>query len=109
MFVDTNRRLAAKQASIVDKYADAASDVYAPVQRAGRFPDTCPPGRPIETEHFVPGSAAGLQALEAFLPKGALEPRNRVRSCSTLCNIILVDDSTACQVWNSLQLLVPCM
>lgn len=82
--MDTNRWLAAKQTSIVDKYADQASGVYAPLQRDGRFPDTRPADRVIETEHFVPATAAGLQALENFLPRGALDTRIKVRrSCNS--------------------------
>ena len=83
--VGTNRWLLAKQASIVDQYADYSSEVYAPLQRHGRFPDTQPPRQAIETEHFVPGTSAGLQALERHLPVGALQPRIKVRAAS-LCS-----------------------
>lgn len=63
----------------MDTYADAGSAVYAPLQRDGRFPDSRPQGKTIETEHFLPTNASGIDALEAFLPKGALEPRIKVR------------------------------
>ena len=76
----TNRWLREKQTSIIDKYANQASDVYAPLQREGRFPETRPQGQAIETEHFVPNNAAGLQALEAFLPSGALDTSFKVSS-----------------------------
>ena len=77
--MDTNRWLAAKRTSIVNKYADQASAVYAPMQRDGRFPDSRPEGRAIETEHFVPSTAMGLQALQNYFPKAALDINVQVR------------------------------
>jgi hypothetical protein len=52
--------------------------VYAPLQRDGRFPDSGPKGKAIESEHFVPTSAAGLEALESYLPKKALDMTPKV-------------------------------
>ena len=55
--------------------------MYAPVQRDGRFPDSRPKGKGIETEHFVPSAIAGIQALEDYLPEKLLETTIKV-----LCN-----------------------
>jgi hypothetical protein len=79
---------ASKELSIIDKYADPASGVYAPLQREGRFPDSRPKGRVIETEHFVPSSTAGLQALENFLPKGAKDMRIKVLTLCASCDYL---------------------
>lgn len=78
-YVGKNRWLAAKEESVVDLYSNPGSRVYAPLQRAGRFPDSSPNGKAIESEHFVPTSAAGLEALEKYLPKAALDMTSQVR------------------------------
>lgn len=77
-YVDKNRYQTKMSESIIDKYAFPGSSVYAPPQREGRFPDSRPKGKGIETEHFVPSAMAGLQALEEYLPKRMLEARIQV-------------------------------
>eukprot|EP00879_Flechtneria_rotunda_P018415 GHRR01019318.1.p1 GENE.GHRR01019318.1~~GHRR01019318.1.p1 ORF type:complete len:620 (+),score=247.57 GHRR01019318.1:678-2537(+) len=114
--IKTIRQLAAKRkqvagaaspssqkASIIDKYADFGSDVYAPPQREGKFPDlpaagrSSPPaaatavaslrgvagppkavtGVPLDsaTASLGPKTLAALQQLQASLPSNALEPK----------------------------------
>lgn len=76
--VDKNWWQQQKAESIIDAYAHPGSRVYAPLQREGRFPDTRPKGRSIETEHFVPSVLAGVEALESYLPKKLLEVKVKV-------------------------------
>jgi hypothetical protein len=80
--------------SIIDKYADYGSPVYAPLQREGRFPDAIKPsaaagsaGMPAgnaagaaarevpDIASLAPSSLAGLQELQASLPARALQPK----------------------------------
>jgi hypothetical protein len=79
-YVDKNRYQTKKSESIIDLYAFPGSSVYAPLQREGRFPDSRPKGKGIETEHFVPSAVAGLQALEEYLPKRLLKMKIKVRN-----------------------------
>lgn len=81
-YVDKNWWQQQKAESIIDAYAHPGSRVYAPPQREGRFPDTRPKGRLIETEHFVPTALAGLEALESYLPKKLLDVK--VKACSSV-------------------------
>lgn len=80
-YVDKNWWQQQKAESIIDAYAHPGSRVYAPLQREGRFPDTRPKGRTIETEHFVPSVLAGVEALESYLPKKLLEVKVKVWPC----------------------------
>lgn len=86
-----------QKASIIDKYADYGSAVYAPLQREGRFPDVVKaptaagalvpqqigtgvqkPGvqKPgLNADQFVPASITGLHDLQSSLPIRALEPK----------------------------------
>lgn len=77
-YVDKNRYQTKMSESIIDTYAFPGSSVYAPLQRDGRFPDSRPKGKGIETEHFVPSAMAGIQALEEYLPKRLLETSIKV-------------------------------
>jgi hypothetical protein len=75
--------------SIIDKYADYGSPVYAPLQREGRFPDTVKPSAAAaaspaagvaarelpDIQSLAPSSLAGLQGLQASLPARALQPK----------------------------------
>ncbi|MEW5301113.1 MAG: hypothetical protein WDW36_003993 [Sanguina aurantia] len=72
-YVEKPRSL--QKPSIVERYVSYSSDVYAPMQREGRFPETKPQGKEIETEGYVPSTLAGVADLEAFLPARLLEPR----------------------------------
>ncbi|KAK9831183.1 hypothetical protein WJX74_006520 [Apatococcus lobatus] len=62
-------------APTVDAYAEYTSNVYAPLQRLGRFPETCRPiGHPdVRQYEFPEPNPAGL---EAALPRSALQPRD---------------------------------
>lgn len=78
--------------SIIDKYADYGSSVYAPLQREGRFPDAIKPAaataavagqsvgvqatqcRLVDAETLAPSTLAGLQELQSSLPARALQP-----------------------------------
>eukprot|EP00775_Hariotina_reticulata_P013103 gene13103-13231_t len=88
--VDTISRK--QQPSIIDKYADFASSVYAPPQREGRFPDAVRPagGLPgtlrnfaamqqmpahVDADMLTPSTLAGLQQLESSLPGKILQPK----------------------------------
>jgi hypothetical protein len=81
------------KADIIARYADYGSDVYAPVQRDGRFPDA-PPARAAATtatsasgppravppalpdaSRMMPNSLDGLRELADSLPASALAPR----------------------------------
>eukprot|EP00892_Ulva_mutabilis_P003413 jgi/Ulvmu1/1443/UM011_0173.1 len=79
-YVEKNKWQQQKAESIIDAYANPGSRVYAPPQREGRFPDTRPKGRMIETEHFVPTALAGIEALESYLPKKLLEMKVKAPS-----------------------------
>ena len=59
--------------SIVQKYGDFGSDVYAPLQREGRFPDMRPQGKEINPEPFVPRTLNGIYELENSIPTKRLE------------------------------------
>jgi hypothetical protein len=59
--------------SIIQKYGDFGSDVYAPLQREGRFPDSKPSGKEIEPEPFVPRTLNALYDLENSAPIRKLE------------------------------------
>ncbi|WIA14289.1 hypothetical protein OEZ85_002823 [Tetradesmus obliquus] len=76
--------------SIIDKYADFGSPVYAPLQREGRFPDAIKPSAAVspaataagagarqlpDVQSLAPSSLAGLQELQASLPSRALQPK----------------------------------
>jgi hypothetical protein len=79
--------------SIIDKYADYGSPVYAPLQREGRFPDAIKPSSAAtpaaaagvaagaaaralpDIQTLAPSSLAGLQELQASLPACALQPK----------------------------------
>jgi len=61
--------------SLVDRYADFASTVYAPVQREGRFPDSCPRGQEVETSAYQAHDVGALGALEASMPRGMTHAR----------------------------------
>lgn len=86
-YVDKNRYQTRMSESIIDTYAFPGSSVYAPLQRDGRFPDSRPKGKGIETEHFVPSAMAGLQALEDYLPRRLLETKIKVRTVGLTLNI----------------------
>jgi hypothetical protein len=73
--------------SIIDKYVDYGSPVYAPLQREGRFPDAIKPSAAAggtagaaarelpDIQSLAPSSLAGLQELQASLPARALQPK----------------------------------
>eukprot|EP00873_Tetraselmis_striata_P037432 jgi/Tetstr1/457696/TSEL_044243.t1 len=61
--------------TIIQKYGDFGSDVYAPLQRAGRFPDSKPAGREINPDQFTPKTLHGIYDLENSVPERKLEPR----------------------------------
>lgn len=54
---------------IIDKYSRYSSEVYAPLQREGRFPDTRPVDQRIDTRPYQPSTYSELLDLEASLPK----------------------------------------
>eukprot|EP00951_Prasinocladus_malaysianus_P001469 scaffold10119_cov42-Prasinocladus_malaysianus.AAC.2 len=54
--------------TIVQKYGDFGSSVYAPLQREGRFPETKPAGKEIDPEPFVPRTLNSLYELENSVP-----------------------------------------
>ena len=53
-YVEKPRKL--HKLTVVEKYANFGSSAYAPVQRDGRFPDSKPHGKTIETEGFQPAT-----------------------------------------------------
>lgn len=59
--------------TIIQKYGDFGSDVYAPLQRAGRFPDSKPAGREINPDQFTPKTLHGIYDLENSVPERKLE------------------------------------
>lgn len=42
--------------TVVEKYANFGSTMYAPVLREGKFPDNKPLGKKIETEGYQPAT-----------------------------------------------------
>lgn len=88
--VDVLSKGSTQKPSIIDKYADYGSAVYAPLQREGRFPDVVkaasgamrPPNlssglqkAPLDADTLVPATLSGLQELQASLPARALQPK----------------------------------
>jgi len=72
-YVEKPRKL--HKLAVVEKYAQYSSSMYAPLQREGRFPDSGPAGKPVETEGFAPATLQGLSELEATLPAKMIVPR----------------------------------
>ena len=69
---------------IIDKYSRYSSGVYAPMQREGRFPDTCPADQRIDTRPYQPSTYSELLELEASLPQRQLLAKVPVR-CLLCC------------------------
>ena len=67
-YVEKPRKL--QKLSVIEKYADYGSSVYAPIQRDGKVTLK----QTIETEGFQPVSLQGLDELEAYLPSRLLNP-----------------------------------
>ncbi|CAD7704327.1 unnamed protein product, partial [Ostreobium quekettii] len=71
----TSRKKAAQRGkparTWVQKYADSGSNIYAPLQREGRFPHSRPKGQEIATEAFQPQDLKRLGDLEKSMA-GAL-------------------------------------
>lgn len=65
-----------KKKTIIQKYGDFGSDVYAPLQRDGRFPDVKPQGKDIDPEPFVPRTLNSLYDLENSVPASKFEVRH---------------------------------
>lgn len=72
-YVEKPRKL--QKPTIVEQYANYGSTKYAPVQREGRFPETKPMGREIETEGYQPATLPAVLELESYLPARLLNPR----------------------------------
>ncbi len=53
-YVEQHRRL--HKPSVVERYANFGSSAYAPVAREGRFPETKPRGKELETEGYSPAT-----------------------------------------------------
>lgn len=51
-YVEKHRKL--HKPTIVERYANYGSGTYAPLQREGRFPESKPLGKEIETEGYAP-------------------------------------------------------
>ena len=62
-----------KKKTIIQKYGDFGSEVYAPLQREGRFPDSSAHGPKLDPEPFVPRTLTSLYELEASAPTRKFE------------------------------------
>ena len=60
--------------TLVDDYATFSSNVYAPITREGKFPDTKPQGQEIDPKPFEPTTYRGILELEASMPASATQP-----------------------------------
>ncbi|KAG2496803.1 hypothetical protein HYH03_005210 [Edaphochlamys debaryana] len=72
-YVEKHRKL--HKPTIVERYANFGSGTYAPMQREGRFPESKPLGKEIETEGYAPVTLRGVAELETFLPSRLLNPK----------------------------------
>lgn len=72
-YVEQHRKL--HKPTIVEKYANFGSTTYAPLQRDGRFPESKPLGKDVETEGYAPATLQGVMELESFLPARLLNPK----------------------------------
>ena len=61
-----------------DEYADYGSQIYAPVQRQGRFPETQPRGKEIDPSPFEPASLRQLDDLHETLGPSRLHATVKV-------------------------------